>query len=112
MKIAAQNVSWVKVIVAAAVALIAAGATAALYTDQFATGNEVVSAVKAHSEGDGHPALRKDLRDVQDRLIRIEMQQDAMSRVQGAMDDKLDRLIDRASVPAWLVPPTRPAAIP
>lgn len=108
----AQQVGWVKVIIAAGVALVAAGVAAAVYTDQFATNDGVSAAMAEHLNGPGHPTTQKAIRDVQDRLIRIELQQDVMSRIQGAMDDKIDRLIERSTVPAWLVPPSSSRPIP
>ena len=108
----AQQVGWWKVIVAAGAALVAAGVAAAVYTEQFATKEDVTSGMIEHVNGEGHPAEQRSIRDIQDRLIRIELQQDTMSRVQGAMDVKLDRLVERSSVPAWLVPPAAPRTIP
>lgn len=108
----AQQVGWLKVIFAAGVALVAAGVAAAVYTDQFATNEDVSVLMNEHSRGPGHPGTEKVIRDVQDRLIRIELQQDVMGRVQGAMDNKLDRLIERSTAPAWLVPPAQSRPIP
>lgn len=108
----ARRVGWLKVIVVAAFALVTAGVAATVYTDQFARTNNVSSMMTEHVSGPGHPTTEKAVRDIQDRLIRIELQQDTMSRVQGAMDIKIDRLIERSTVPAWLVPPSSSRPIP
>jgi hypothetical protein len=112
IKAAAQNVSWWKAIAVTVVTLVAAGAAAALYTEQFATRSGVDALMNHHLNEEVHPKVQKDIRDMQDRLIRIEMTQGTMKATQQTMDDKLDRLIEKATVPAWLVPPSHTQPIP
>ncbi len=104
----AKHVGWLKTMVAAALALLAGGAGAAMYADTFATDAEVKAVVgemeKSHSAV-GHPETQRDLRDIQDRLIRVETVQQRMDGRQQSMDYKLDTMMGRLLGTQPLPPP-------
>lgn len=105
----ATRVGWLKVIIASGVALLAAGAAAAIYASQFATSEQVSSAVKSHVEDDSpHPGIRRDMQSIEQRLIRVETVQQRMETVQQRMDDKLDRLVEGQQAHPWRPPPGSP----
>ena len=102
VQVIAQPIGWLKTIIAAAVALALGSAGVALYMAQYATAEQVRASIDSHSASDGHPTLSRGLRDVQDRLIRIETTQTTMSGQQQQISDKLDRLIQSQVIPAWI----------
>ena len=101
MQVVAKQIEWWKLVIGAVVILSGGGATAALYMQQFATGDQVkevaasrAEVMRAHEASDGHPALSGKLQGIDQRLIRVEVVQGRIEVTQGAMNDKLDRLIE------------------
>jgi hypothetical protein len=116
LQVAAQRVSWTKVIVVAAVGLFLAGGTVFIYASSFATNDEVQTAFDRHESSDGHPSVTKGIQDLGSRLIRLEIGQQTLQstqqRMEGTqekMDDKLDRILSGGA--AWRSP-IHPAAPP
>ncbi len=104
---AASRVGWYKVLIGAAITLLAAGAMATMYVSSFARADDVRATVESHEKSDSpHPNLRRDLQGVQERLIRVETVQQQMATTQDRMDQKLDRLLSGGA--AWRVPPASP----
>jgi hypothetical protein len=107
----AKGVGWLKVIVGAIVAAAGVGFGTAAYLTSFAKAEDVQESVHEHVESDSpHPAISRDLRDAQDRLIRMETLQQQMSATQERMqtgqermNEKLDRLLSAGA--AWRLPP-------
>lgn len=104
----ADRIGWLRVIVGVGITLLVAGGAAALYAASFATQDEVQGTMAAHQATDGHPTMTRALRDMGDRLIRVEIVQQSMAATQEKMDRKLDQLL--SSPPTWRVP--LPAAPP
>jgi len=97
----AKQIEWWKLVIGAVVILVGGGATAALYMQQFATGDQVkevaasrAEVMRAHEASEGHPALSGKLQGIDQRLIRVEVVQGRMETTQGEMNAKLDRLIE------------------
>lgn len=103
---AAKRIGWLKVIVASGIALLAAGAGAALYASQFATHDEVKESVGAHAGTAGHAGTEAELKNVDQRLIRVETVQQRMETTMERMDDKLDRLLQQPTYRLPLPPST------
>jgi hypothetical protein len=96
VRVFAGQVSWVRTIVAAGIALLVAGAAAALWSAQFATSEKVAQTMERHETSDSpHPVIRRDLQGIEQRLIRIETVQTGLSDGQRKIEDKLDRVIER-----------------
>jgi len=118
MKGIGGQLEWWKLIIGAVVILVGAGATAALYMQQFATHEQVAEVaasrteiMKAHEASDGHPSLSVGLRGISDRLLRVEITQAQMVETQKGMDRKLDQIlsvIPLVRLPAYQPPATGP----
>lgn len=108
---AAKGVGWMKVIIGAIVAAAGVGFGTAAYLTSFAKAEDVQENVHEHVNSDSpHPAISKDLRDLQERLIRVETVQQQMATTQERMqtgqeriNEKLDRLLSAGA--AWRLPP-------
>lgn len=98
---ASKQVGWLKVLIAASVALVAAGAAAAIYTSQFVSVSQLKEAqegceraLTTHSNSDGHPSVSQGIKGIDQRLIRVETIQQRMESAQSDMSQKIDRLIE------------------
>lgn len=89
------QVSWLKILVTSALALVAAGAGAAIYATQFATRSETETALSRHESSDGHPSLTRGIQAIENRLVRVETLQQRAEVTQERMDDKLDMLLQQ-----------------
>jgi hypothetical protein len=101
-KALADRVGWGRTIIGALFALLTAVAMGAIFVTTLASHSEVQAAVAEHSQTEGHPSLSGPLRDLGNRMIRIETLQERAAELQNKMDDKIDRLL---SAPAmWRAP--------
>ncbi len=111
----AKTVGWLRTIVVAVVGLVAALAAVVIYLTSFATHDDLRQSITSHEGTEGHSALSKPLRDLSDRLLRVEIGQQVMAatqarteETQARMNEKLDRLLSAGA--AWRLPanPTPP----
>jgi hypothetical protein len=101
-KAVADRVGWGRTIIGGLFALLVAVAMGVIFVTTLASHDEVQAAVQEHSQTDGHPSLSTPLRDLGNRMIRIETLQQQAATLQNKMDDKLDRLLSAGA--AWRGP--------
>ena len=101
---ASKQISWLKVIVLAAVGLIGVGIAAGLYVSRFATISDLAAAIQKHQDSPGHPLTQTILKDTNDRLIRVEMIQQAVK--DGLL--RIERKVDQVLLSPLIAGPTGP----
>ncbi len=90
---AGKRATWLRAIVVAAVGLAAGGAAAGIYASTLATEEDLSEAIRAHSEGAGHPTAEAIVRDARDRIISLEAIQRGVLEALERIERKVDRVL-------------------
>lgn len=108
VKKAARTIESWKVILGVIASMIALVVAGTIYIQGFATTEAVGTTMDRHVNSDGHPSLSSGMRQISDRLLRVEITQAGMVKTQEGMDQKLDRIL--SVIPLVRAPLYQPAA--